>query len=204
MKNLQTNKSNTSPNSLRDLVGASFMDSNSYLNALPAYNLNAGVDSLLDQSREIQESGKFYYLGVPFPPAQNIEFDPYESMQGSVNIQPYSFLVSISAYSSNAAGFQFSVYDKGAKTYIFQPTQYGQDRIIASNLSITYPNNNVSSTIENPDPNGPYFLTSPLIVLPPGAFQIEMTSMASVNNSCQILFGFAIPLTPKSINVNVS
>ena len=73
---------------LRDLVGVSLVDFNSYLNSLQAYNLNEGVDSLLDQSREINDSGKFYFMGFPFPLSQDVSFNAFETKSGSINIQP--------------------------------------------------------------------------------------------------------------------
>lgn len=185
---------------LRDTVGASLVDFNSYLNSLGAYNLNAGVDSLLDQSREINESGKFYFMGSPFPMGNDTTFAPFETKQGSVNLQSYTFINSISIYCSDPAGIKFSIYDKGAKVYLFQ-TIYAKEVTVASNLDQTP---TVLANSGNLYPQGPYFLTSPLIILPPGVLQIEMTSLSSNNNViAQMMLGCAVPITPTGTNVNV-
>lgn len=181
---------------LREEVGASLVDFNTWLNSLPAYNLNAGTDTLLDQAREINECGKFYFMASPFPTGSNTTFSAYQTQNGSITIQPYAFVVSMSVYCSDPAGIKFSIYDKGAKTYLFQ-TIYTKDATISSNLQdYTY------GSVDKP--TGPYFLTSPLIILPPGVLQVEVTSLSSNNNViAQLCLNCAVPINPKSINVNV-
>ncbi len=121
-------------------------------------------------------------------------FSAFETKQASIQLQPYTFINSISIYCSHEAGVKFSVFDKGAKTLLFQ-TEYALDRVISSNLDL--------SLADPTYPFGPYFLTSPFIVLPPGTLQIQMTSLASSDNViAQIMFGCAVPLTKQSINVN--
>ena len=178
---------------LRDLVGSSLVDFNSYLNSLGAYDTCEGRDRDLDQSRELNSSGKFYFMGSPFPTGDETTFAAYETKQASVNLQPYTFINSISIYCSDPAGVKFSIYDKGAKTYLFQ-TIYTKDSTISSNLDS---GDGIIS------PFGPYFLTSPMIVLPPGVLQMEMTSLSANDNViAQLMLGCAVPLTPASINVN--
>jgi len=100
-------------------------------------------------------------------------------------------------------GFKIRIYDKGAKTELFY-NKFARDVTASSPMGQSDPN--------NPDPTSPQeqeirqalsprFMTSPMIVLPPGTLQIEITNLSPYNNLIQILFNFAIPLGNKSTNV---
>jgi hypothetical protein len=68
----------------------------------------------------------------------------------------------------------------------------------------------VAQTIDKPF--GPYFFQSPLIVLPPGVLQIQVTNTSKPNpppdiisptfefNRLQMLFGFAVPKTTTTLD----
>lgn len=185
-----------------------------WLDNLQGYNPWEGSDELLELYRLMWESTNYYSMIVPFPtniiasgggtgPGNLLNFNAGETQTGAIVVPAYSYLLSIGGYakSSNAeigtkAPFKFKLYDKGAKTDLFY-----------SNFAINF---NGSSSGQNDYafaanyPFGPYLLTSPLIVLPPGILQIEITNLDNANAATiQMRFDFAVPINSQNTNTVV-
>lgn len=175
-----------------------FPDSNypsAYLDALPAYNLNAGVDTMLDLAREILTVDNYYFLGVAFPTGTDILIPANGTFVGNVSVEPLSYVTMITGFSDQPSGFKLRIYDKGAKADIID-RQFISSRNIASQMEGVFPGVTPADT-----PFGPYMLISPFIVLNPGSLQIEITNLSLLAANIQILLGCAIPVTDRSINI---
>jgi hypothetical protein len=182
---------------------------NDYLNNLGAYTLNEGVDQLLDMAREIEESQGYYWQGVVFPSALDSLFTPLSTFSGVITIPAQAFLVSISAHSivpgsgsgegaiASAAdpfGFKFRIYDKGGKIDSFINSTFLRKVGAIGNMD-------VDPLTGTPPTIGPTFLQSPMVVLDPGALQMDVTSLNPNNNTViQILMSMAIPVNRSSAN----
>lgn len=171
-----------------------------WLDALPAYNNNEGNDSLLDLSRLLVQSQKYYFYGFGFPngDVSNLRVPALATQDGTFNIPPYSYLVNCSMYSTIGAGFKVNVYDKGAQQYLYQG-QWIDARQVASEMQH-------DTLLPANYPFGPSFLQSPMIVMPPGLIQIRVVNLANEENLLQVMLAFAIPVTPTStgrVNTNI-
>lgn len=180
-------------------------DLNTYTDNLGAYTVDEGAIDTLELARQLIESGKYYHLGVPFPGISSINFAAQDTLTGNITVPPLSYLVSITGdifYSSGGSkgtraneGFQFRIYDKGAKMDTFLTTYFGSSKPNAG-LMIHRSAPNSSSD----HPVGPYFLKSPMVVLAPGALQISVTNLATQPCWIQLLFQFAVPVSRLSAN----
>lgn len=141
-----------------------------------AYDLNAGTDLLLEQARHIIDSDAYVFQGVAFPKGADIEIDFQQTFSGSLNLIPYSYILGVNGFSRNSGAYTLRIYDKGAQSdlyygqFAWYPTVIGtmQDQYSAAGDFIT---------IHDQDkPFGPYFFRAPLIVLPPGVLQIQVTN----------------------------
>lgn len=179
-------------------------DVTAQLNSLPLYDTCEGNDSQLDLARELILSNNYYYQGVPvpvIPDGQLFSIDSYATFSGTITVPAYSFLVSLTHYTNQPEGFKISVYDKGAKTNLFY-NGYAQDITASSPMGVTGPVVGTSSQVkEIQQALGPRFITSPMIVLPPGTLQIEIVNLSPNQNLCQVLFNFAIPFGGKATNI---
>lgn len=164
-----------------------------------AYDLNAGTDLLLEQTRHIIDSDAYVFQGVAFPKGADIEVDFQQTFSGSLNLIPYSYIVGLTGFSQNSGQYTLRIYDKGAQTdlyygqFAWYPTVIGtmQEQFSAAGDFIN---------LQTPDiPFGPYFFRAPLIVLPPGVLQIQITNAvtnpgtAPAMQRLQLLFLVAAP-----------
>ena len=137
------------------------------------------------------------FQGVAFPKGSDI-FIPFDStFSGTVNFTPYSYIVSLTAWSANNSQFSVRIFDKGAQTDLYFG-QFAWSSTVASNMQDS-PNNGqiVYQTSQN-QPFGPYFFRDPLIVLPPGVLQVQLTNLSTTayqwaTPGIQLLFGMAVP-----------
>lgn len=166
-----------------------------YIDSLPAYNLGANVDRMLDLSRLVIDADNYYWSGVAFPSRDNTLIAGGATYAANVAIQPYSFITSLTVFSDQAPGFKLRIYEKGSKSDIFGG-QFCFHDICGSVMEAGFPGATPVDT-----PFGPHFLLSPLIVLPPGSLQIEITNLAPDTATIQILLSCAIPVTDKSLNI---
>lgn len=190
---------NTKPTTNRPVVVPG--DNYQFLNNLQAYNLNSGVDCMLDLSRAIWDSGDYFNQGVGIPDIPEgtlLNFAQNETKSGVVQVPGFSYLVAVSCFSQNTGGFKIRIFDKGTGAEMIS-TLFMQERALGSNQTAQDPNM-FAATPETPQPTSPYLLTSPLIVTPVnpgtgGILQWEITNMDSnVNgNLIQVLLEFAVP-----------
>jgi hypothetical protein len=166
---------------------------------LHQYQMNEGVDSLLDYARMFNEAGNYYYLGVGFPyDTPDLTFIPGGSFSSTITVPSFSYLVSVGVYSQNSSGCQIRVYDKGAKADMMYTIFARDANVFVTNNELDIPPEFTGEPVQN-------FLQSPYIISPPGALQIEITDMTpqgGSNNLIQILLSFAVPVNRESIGVN--
>ena len=141
-------------------------------------DLWTGTDLQLDLTRYIINSGAYVFQGIAFPKGNDIMIPEATTFSGTVNLLPYSYIVSLTAWSGNGGQFTIRIYDKGAQSDIYY-SQFAWYPTVASNMTGTF--NEGLPIIQNDKdkPYGPYFFRDPLIVLPPGVLQIQLTNVAT-------------------------
>lgn len=163
-----------------------------------ATDLWAGTDLLLEQSRHILASDSYVCQNIAFPKGIDTELAFQGTFSGSLNLIPYSYVIGLNGYTQTGYPYTLRIYDKGAQTDLY----YGQ---FAWGATVTgrmpyLPNG------EDPDvPFGPYLFRDPLIVLPPGNLQIQITNASpqaapGVIDDFQLLFMVAVPKNTVSLN----
>jgi hypothetical protein len=168
-----------------------------------AYDLNTGTDLLLDLPRHILESDAYIFQGVSFPKGNDIFVEPQQSYSGVINLIPFSYIVGLTGWSGNKNAFTLRIYDRGAQTDLYF-RQFAWYPTVLSNMTGSP---NMGKTITQNDQNqpfGPYFFRAPLIVLPPGILQIQLTNIAKPDFASggivQLLFSVAVPKNTVSLN----
>ena len=172
-----------------------------------AFDLWTGTDLLLDNARQILASDSYVFQGVAFPKGQDVEIDFQQSFSGSINLIPYSYVLGLNGFSLNQNQYTLRIYDKGAQTdlyygqFAWYPTVLGtmQEQFSAVGDSIVLGTQDV--------PFGPYWFRSPLIILPPGDLQIQLSN-ATPNfpppglpaQNVQLMFLVAAPKTTTTIS----
>jgi len=178
-----------------------------------AYDLNAGTDMLLDLPRHILESDAYIFQGIAFPKGGDIAIPQQQTFSGSLNITPFSYLVSLTGWSGNGNQFTLRIFDKNAQTDLYYG-QFGWLPTVISNMA-GIEQQNMGQTIFQGDPNKPFgqfFFRDPLIILPPGVLQVQITNVSQQqyfgqSAVMQMLFGIAVPKSTVSLNnrkVNLS
>jgi hypothetical protein len=175
-----------------------------YLNLLPGYDCSWNQDVLLDISREVWDADAYYWIGVPFPTGPDIFFNQpgsayiNQTFAGDLQIPPFSLLTSITAYSrgnpdQTNAPFKLRVYDKGGKVDMIHK-QFSLVDNVGSRQEV--------AGINPPGPDqpfGPYLLTSPKFIMPPGILHVEITDLSGiVNVMIQVFFALAVPINAQS------
>lgn len=172
-----------------------------------AFDLNAGTDLLLEQVRHILESDAYVFQGVAWPKGIDTQVGFQQTLSGSVNLIPYSYVFGVNGFSWNFGQYTLRVYDKGGQTDLYYrqmawyPTVIGtmQNQFAAAGEGVL--------SLQSQDvPFGPYFFRSPLIVLPPGILQVQVTNSQLDPNyptpfqNVQLLFLVATPKNTTSMN----
>jgi hypothetical protein len=174
---------------------------NTYINNLGPYTLTEGLDRLLDAGRMVNEAQSYYWLGIPFPGAQQAALPAYGNYSGTLTVPELAYVISLTGVAIvtatgavATAGFKFRMYDKGGKIDSFINTQFAGSRQFLQEQA----SNPLDSADSNP--TGPYLLDSPMIVLPPGALQLEVTNLTNLPVTCQVLIQLAVPSNRQSTN----
>lgn len=168
-----------------------------------AYDLNAGVDALLDGAREILESDAYMFQGVSFPKGQDIFVNPGQTFSGTLNLTPYSYLLYMTGWSQNKNQFTMRIFDKGAQADLYFK-QFAWFPTVMSNMGgrLQYNNGQEIFIGDEDKPFGPYFFQAPLVILPPGVLQVQITNVSTIPagppspnppNAMQVLFAVAVP-----------
>lgn len=166
------------------------------------YDLNVGTDLQLDLVRHILDSDAYLFQGVTFPKANDIYITSQQSFSGTINLIPYSYIVGLTGWSGNANAFTLRIYDRGAQTDLFY-RQFAWYPTVLSNMQ-GGPNmgETIGQNMQN-RPFSPYFFRSPLIVLPPGILQLQLTNVAKpeffAGGIAQLLFMVAVPKSTVSM-----
>lgn len=171
-----------------------------------AYDLWAGTDLLLEQARHILASDAYVFQGIAFPKGNDVEIDYQGTFSGSLNLVPYSYILGLNGFSGDGLQYNLRIYDKGAQTDLY----YGQFAWYPTVMG-TMQNGNTSPGVpilpgEANVPFGPYFFRDPLIVLPPGNLQIQITNSTPVRfpagamEIVQLLFLVASPKNTVTLN----
>jgi hypothetical protein len=167
------------------------------------YDLNVGTDLELDQVRQILDSDAYIFQGITFPKGNDVFIPSQQSFSGTVNLTPFSYILGINGWSGNQNAFTLRIYDRGAQTDLFY-RQFAWYPTVLSNMQ-GGPNMGVTISQNVQDkPFSPHLLRSPLIVLPPGILQIQLTNVArpefAAGGIAQILLMLAVPKTTVSMN----
>lgn len=176
-------------------IPAEVLDPDKWLNALPAYNLNEGVDLMLDLMRRLAVSTDYFYMGVVVPAGSFISIAGYQGYESAVILPPETYIVSMSGYSSDPAGFMVAINDKGSKVQMMEKT------FIHSSLVLGRESKD-DGTIGFDEPFGPFILPSPFCVLKPGQLQVQITNLATATANIQVLLGCAIPVSAQNIGMS--
>jgi len=176
---------------------------NAYIDNLGPYGLNPGLDQLLDTARQIQESENYYWFGVPFPGASDAQIPALGTFSGTLTVPSLAYVLALTAASIvvsdgsvSPPGFKLRIFDKGGKIDTFINAQYANDRQFIMSM-----NPGSSATGANfQTPTGPLFLSSPMVILEPGALQVEVTNLNNVPVWCQVLFSLCVPVNRQSTN----
>jgi hypothetical protein len=163
-----------------------------WLQSLPAYNQSAGPDSLLDLARLLQESGAFYWKGWCLPTGTDTTFAALTSFETSLQVEPGSLLIHVGGFSDNAAGFKLQIFERGAKQYLFHRT-FCFNTLVAPDMR-----DPTGTSL----PFGPFFLSSPVAILHPGELTLEITNLATVQATIQVLLGIAVLISDLSVNAH--
>lgn len=162
-----------------------------------AYDLNLGTDLMLDLTRYILESDAYLCQLIAFPKGQDIFIEPGESFSGVVQVPPFSYLVNLTGWSGNGNQFTLRIYDKGAQTDLYYG-QFAWYPTVISNMTGTFNEGKPIIANDRDIPYSPHFFRSPMIILPPGVLQIQLTNVGTAPileqlGFVQMLFQFAVP-----------
>ena len=183
-------------------------DLTNWYNSSGAYDLWTGTDLMLDLSREILRSDSYIFQGVAFPKGNDINVAGGQTFSGTLNLIPYSYIISVTGWSGNGNQFTLRLFDKGAQTDVYQK-QFAWFPTAISNMVGEFNLGQVILIGDRDKPFGPYFFRDPLIVLPPGVLQIQVTNVGPGPFSnlvggeppeiLQLFFNVAVPKNTQSL-----
>jgi len=192
---------------LQDPYGLSTWYENQGIN-----DLWTGTDVQLDLVRRILESDAYIFQGVGFPKGRDIYVPPGQTFSGTLNLTPYSYVLYVTGWSGSAdnwsgglAANQFTMrlYDKGAQTDVYAK-QFAWYPVVISNMAGQPNLGEIIIANDLNKPFGPYFFRDPLIVLPPGVLQIQLTNVVTDPQAptgiVQLFFAVAVPKNTISLN----
>lgn len=170
-------------------------DKNYWLDSLPAYDASFHTDLLLDQLRVLQGTGEYYWKGYAVPQGEDVAIAAFDNFEDNISVEPGTIITYITAYSQEAEGFKFQLFDRGANMYLFNRT-YPQHQSVTGEMV----------AIGGVVPFGPYMLganAGPQIVLDPGLLTVNITNLADADNVIQLLIAMSVPATRMSLSQNV-
>lgn len=123
------------------------------------------------------------------PEASNRKLGAYETYEGTVVIEPGTYLLGVGCYASVSEGFEFQIIENGSDLPLFA-RKFG---FSGFGGSFTY--NNVDYM------NSDGYILSPLVVLLPGSVRIEITN-GSQENIVQVMLRCAQPISRYSLDLH--
>jgi hypothetical protein len=171
-----------------------------------AYDLWAGTDLLLEQTRHIIASDAYVFQGVAFPKGRDVEIDFMQTFSGSLNLIPYSYVIGLNGFSQNNGQYNLRIYDKGAQTDLYYG-QFAWYPTVLGTMQKQFSSGGQFINTQTLDiPFGPYFFRDPLIILPPGNLQIQLTNAEPAPDPAlpiqrvQMFFLIAVPKNTTGLN----
>lgn len=170
------------------------LEATTTLDRLPGYDTSHGASALLELARKVQLSENYFYQGIPSPRGNEWQLAGLASFEDRVTVDAGSYLMSICGASYAVADltlaqpFKVQMFDVGAKTSLFSRTFA---------LGTTFCGELGDSTAALP--LGPYYLMGPLVVLYPGALNIQITNLSTIPCFIQMLLNFAVPITRRAL-----
>lgn len=167
-------------------------------------DLWTGTDLQLDLTRHIINSDAYFFQGIAFPKGStDVLVPPGSTFTGTINLVPYSYVISVTAFVANGNQFTIRIYDKGALTDVYAK-QFAWSPTVVSNMTGSFNEGQVIFQGDQNKPFGPYFFRSPLIVLPPGVLQISLTNVGIAPilqniQFIQLFFNIAVPKNTSSM-----
>jgi len=168
---------------------------NTLIDNLSGYDSSEGSNQQLDLSRYINESGNYFWTGAAFPAIAQVpvfRVPALNTINGSIQLPPGTYVVSISWFSEQPEGIKFKLYDKGTKASIFYG-DYAFAPLVAGNEVQTVAD----------EPFGPSYLMSPFIITPPGVLNWELTNLSPIDALIQMLCSCAVPINNQSLNTRL-
>lgn len=150
---------------------------------LPSFQVG-DENPLIDPVRPFWEEN-YSLLMVPFPGADILAINnpvgllARQQVEDRIQVPPGSWLIAVSAYSQQAAGFRYSVFDEGRKRLALGD-QWMQNVATAQDNTDT-------------DPALPAILPAPYYVVSPGWLQLRIVNSSAAANDAQVLLYFAVP-----------
>lgn len=175
-----------------------------FIQNLAPYDCNVGVDELLDLSREIQQSGNYFWQGVAIPASANTTVGALQTINGSVSIPDGSYVTAINFFSDSAVnpeGYKIKIYDEGTKASIFYG-EYAKTVLVASSMQLQLGQGAIPAPSDpgmNDDrPFGLGYLMSPFIITKPGKLGWEIVNLSTVNAVIQVMLCVAVPANKRT------
>lgn len=165
------------------------------------YDLWTGTDLQLDLPRMILESDAYTYQGMTFPKSDDAVVGFQQTVSGVLNIVPFSYVVAITGFSRNSNQYTLRMYDKGAQTDVYFK-QFAWYPTVLSNMQDQFNMGDFILLRDQDKPFSPYIFRDPLIVLPPGQLQWQVTNVESDPNLpsyIQVLLSLAVPKSTVSM-----
>lgn len=175
-----------------------------WYNYVGAYDLNVGTDLMMDLSRHIIDSDAYVYQGIAFPKGQDVIVPFGATFSGSLNLIPYSYLMALTGFSRNGNQYTLRIFDKGAQTDLYFG-QFAWYPTVISNMQKQFNMGDYILLGQQNKPFGPYMFRDPMIILPPGVLQIQLTNVQlepdppGTEQMVQMLFSFAVPKNTTSL-----
>jgi hypothetical protein len=189
-----------------------YYDLSTWYENIGAYDLWTGTDLMLDLSRQILSSGAYMFQGIAFPKGADVMIPQGATFNGSINLIPYSYILTVTGFSANGNQMTVRIFDKGAQTDVYEK-QFAWFPTVISNMEGSFNEGEDIVLTDRDKPFGPYFFRDPLIVLPPGVLQIQVTNVdmnpavlpspTAAPPIFQILFGIAVPKNTVSVQNQV-
>ncbi len=168
-----------------------------FLDSLAAYDINGQTVQQLDLARLIEKAYAYQWRQFAFPRNGQETIPGRETFEGSITVDHYSYVVAIAGdaftnlnTNTRGAGFKLQMFDKGAKTFLFERT-FAKNGVFAQPLEALIAG----------QPFGPKVFLAPFIILKPGILNIEITNLDPASQFIQLAFDIAVPVTDVSQNV---
>lgn len=149
----------------------------SALEALPLYQANGLVHSMLEPLKEVMNSGNYFFRGVPIPRSGNTNIGARATYEEQISIPNGSYLLYMTAQSATPfTRFRFNIFETGSK------------RSIATE--------HIKAMVALPPPGfgiTPFILPSPLVITREGQLGVSITNLSATAQECGLLLCFAVP-----------